>query len=291
MELSIAFITRNRKKELTRAIESCMMDLPSSFEIIIVDNGSTDDTRETIEKILSGVCEYKYIYSSKNLGVAGARNEAFKNASGEYVFFLDDDAIIASKDFWNQLLLYMKNNTEIVAASVDIQEPENGTDLNCNYNYKTRGITQIPYFCGCAHIMRSSFYKQFNRLYPPNLMFGSEEFYPSNLAWKYHYLVAEMPDLRVEHYPSTVNRHAGKDRDIDLIINQYIIKRLNYPLCVQPLVWMFYQMHIVKNGFRGKEWEEIITEKIRERYSDDDVSRMSFLTWLGIIKKFGVSMI
>ena len=54
---------------------------------------------------------------------------------------------------------------------------------------------------------------------------------------------------------------------------------------------MFYQMHIVKNGFRGKEWEEIITEKIRERYSDDDVSRMSFLTWLGIIKKFGVSMI
>jgi len=102
MKLSIAIITFNRKTELLRAIDSCIDNRIEDMEFVIVDNHSTDGTKEEVERYFhEKKSKYQYIYMNKNLGVAGGRNKAMEMANGEYVFFLDDDAIIETEQFFD----------------------------------------------------------------------------------------------------------------------------------------------------------------------------------------------
>ena len=61
------------------------------YEIIVVDNRSTDSTKEVVEQFIEKG-NIRYIYES-NLGLSFARNTGWRNARGDYVAYLDDDAI------------------------------------------------------------------------------------------------------------------------------------------------------------------------------------------------------
>lgn len=87
-KVSIVIPTYNRSSLLKQALESCLQQTYRDFEIIVADDGSTDDTREAIESLNSD--KIKYTYQS-NRGRSIARNRAIKSASGEYITFLDSD--------------------------------------------------------------------------------------------------------------------------------------------------------------------------------------------------------
>lgn len=74
---------------LSDAIESVLQQTYTNFELLIVDDGSTDQTRDLCKKYL---CDSRvtYIYQ-KNSGVSKARNSGIQRATGKYVCFLDDD--------------------------------------------------------------------------------------------------------------------------------------------------------------------------------------------------------
>lgn len=86
--VTVIIPTYNRGYIVRQAIESILRQSFTDFEIIVVDDGSTDDTRKVIES--TGDCRIKYIYKP-NGGVSSARNLGLKNASGEFVAFLDSD--------------------------------------------------------------------------------------------------------------------------------------------------------------------------------------------------------
>ena len=93
MKISVIIPTYNRANFLPEAIESVINQTQKADEIIIIDDGSTDNTI----KILY---EYKNlkIIQTKNLGVSHARNRGIKEAKNEWVLFLDsDDAWIKNK--------------------------------------------------------------------------------------------------------------------------------------------------------------------------------------------------
>lgn len=287
MKLSIAFITRNRKKELLRALNSCLNGLLIDSEIIIVDNSSTDGTEAYIKENFKYE-NLKYYFESTNYGVAGGRNIAFSLCSGEYVFFLDDDAVIVGNTFWDEIIDYMDRHKSIVALSPNIQEPNTGTNLNCKYTWENKnGCIEILSYCGCAHILRKQFFSVFNTLYPPGLMFGSEELYSSIMAWSNNKVVACLENIRVNHYPSVINRHAGDDRKLDFIVNQYIIKKMTYPLICLPITWLIYSLHKIKHGFHRKRWNTEIKNKVNMRYSKNLIVRMKTKVWYSLIYKFG----
>lgn len=71
---------------------SSVLKLQGNFEIVIVDDGSNDNSIEVIEKYLAAVqASNVRIYSTENFGSAHARNLAIENALGEFVLFLDSD--------------------------------------------------------------------------------------------------------------------------------------------------------------------------------------------------------
>ncbi len=89
INVSVIIPTYNRAKVLGRAVESVLAQTYLHYELIIVDDGSTDETQALLESYSS----YKNvkIVRTKNKGVSAARNLGIQLASGDWVAFLDSD--------------------------------------------------------------------------------------------------------------------------------------------------------------------------------------------------------
>jgi glycosyltransferase involved in cell wall biosynthesis len=89
--VSIYITTKNRCKMLNRAVESVLKQSYEYYEIIISDDGSTDDTEIYCLNLIEKNKKVKYIRSVNSNGACIARNKAIAIASGEYITGLDDD--------------------------------------------------------------------------------------------------------------------------------------------------------------------------------------------------------
>tara|TARA_Y200000002_G_scaffold379948_1_gene390331 strand:- start:248 stop:1105 length:858 start_codon:yes stop_codon:yes gene_type:complete len=103
--LSICIPTFNREQNLKRMLNS--INLNPNIEIIICDDGSTDNTNQLV-KDFNKFSKIKYIFQ-KNSGVSAAMLNAYQNASGEYVIKMDSDDIF-TKNGLNFILETLKNN-------------------------------------------------------------------------------------------------------------------------------------------------------------------------------------
>jgi len=88
--VSVIIPTYNRAAYLQKALQSVKEQTYQSLEIIVIDDGSTDDTGEML-KNYEGQLRYFY---QENRGISGARNAGIKRARGEFIAFLDSD------DYW-----------------------------------------------------------------------------------------------------------------------------------------------------------------------------------------------
>ncbi len=89
--ISINITTYNRAHLLPRCIDSVLRQTYPNLEIIIVDDCSTDDTENVVQRYIRKDTRIKYIGHVKNLGNAYTRNTALRNCKGKYIAFLDDD--------------------------------------------------------------------------------------------------------------------------------------------------------------------------------------------------------
>ncbi len=120
-ELSVIIVTRNRLDKLKRCLQSVQEKLPAA-EIVVVDNGSTDGTKE----YLTGLVAVKKIYSDMNVGVAKGRNLGVSEAKGDHIMFLDDDAWIESLDF-PAIKEYFQSHSDVGIVAPRLRYP-NGKD-------------------------------------------------------------------------------------------------------------------------------------------------------------------
>lgn len=91
MPLSIIVPCHNSASTIRGAIESVKKQTNEDWELVIVNDGSTDDTRQIIEEYARGDERIRIINLSKNGGVASARKAGLENSQYEYIGFLDSD--------------------------------------------------------------------------------------------------------------------------------------------------------------------------------------------------------
>lgn len=113
MDITVVIPTHNRYTFLKRAISSVLAQTYSVSEIIVIDDGSTDETF----KIQEDFSSINYIYQP-NAGVSSARNLGIKNAKSEWIAFLDSD------DEWHQekieaQVAFHKANPEFLMSYTD----------------------------------------------------------------------------------------------------------------------------------------------------------------------------
>ncbi len=95
MRATIQFCTYNRARLLERVLDACFeQTVPDdAYEIVLVNDGSTDDTPETIERAKGrATCRFAVI-DQPNSGLAAGRNAGIAKAAGERIIFIDDDVL------------------------------------------------------------------------------------------------------------------------------------------------------------------------------------------------------
>jgi len=90
--VSVIVPVRNGEKCVANCIKSILSQTFEDFELIMVDDASSDRTVEIINELKDE--RIKYIRNKEWLGIAGSRNTGIKRASGKYIFFTDADCIV-----------------------------------------------------------------------------------------------------------------------------------------------------------------------------------------------------
>ena len=113
-QISVIIPTYNRANCITKAIDSVLAQSFQDFEIIVWDDGSTDDTREIVKAY--GDHRIRY-YFGDNHGVSFARNRAIEQASGKYIAFLDSDDVWEPEKLLSQLSMFnMYDSLDIICT-------------------------------------------------------------------------------------------------------------------------------------------------------------------------------
>ena len=124
--ISLCIASYNNALYLERMIQSAINQTYNNLEILIVDDGSTDNTSKIINKYIK---VKKIIYIQKeNGGLSSSRQLALKNAKGKYICFVDADDYL-SKDYISHLYKCIKkHNSDICVCGTKFID-ENGNEL------------------------------------------------------------------------------------------------------------------------------------------------------------------
>ena len=98
IKISIIMPVYNKEKYLKNTIDSILKQEYKNFELIIVDDGSTDKSKYICDEYASKDSRIK-VYHIKNEGVSNARNIGLKYATGDYIQFIDADDTINTNTF------------------------------------------------------------------------------------------------------------------------------------------------------------------------------------------------
>jgi GT2 family glycosyltransferase len=104
VRLSIQIVTWNSGEDLKACLESLATQTCSDFEVIVLDNASADGSADRAEKMIPSKLDGRVLRESTNRGFCGGHNHALKASSGEWVLFLNPDAILPP-DFVQQAIL------------------------------------------------------------------------------------------------------------------------------------------------------------------------------------------
>lgn len=127
--VSIITPTYNCGKFIEETIKSVLKQSYENWEMIIVDDCSTDNTKEVVEKYSNNDSRIKYFLLDKNSGAAVTRTKAMELANGNYIAFLDSDDLWM-EDKLKRQLDFMKKNDYAFTCTAYEQIDELGNPLN-----------------------------------------------------------------------------------------------------------------------------------------------------------------
>ncbi len=129
IDVSVIIINFNTKDLTLECIKSVYeKTCCTSFEVIVIDNASTDGSRLLLSNL--GFSNYHYIYNKKNVGFSRANNKAAGLAKGRYIFFMNSDMLFID-DVLSGLMMYMESNPGVGIAGPMFLNPDNTLQISC----------------------------------------------------------------------------------------------------------------------------------------------------------------
>jgi teichuronic acid biosynthesis glycosyltransferase TuaG len=156
--ISIIIPAYNSSLYIAETIDSVLNQSYQTFELLIIDDDSTDNTREIIESYCLKDDRISY-YHQKNAGQAAARNKGIKNAKGKYIAFLDSDDIWMKNKLKNQMAQFdLFPQIDLIYTDVNnIDSKNNKTKENPGWiSGETSGLTMFISLYNTSGITNSS---------------------------------------------------------------------------------------------------------------------------------------
>jgi glycosyltransferase involved in cell wall biosynthesis len=134
IRISVIIPVFNAAWSLREAVESVALRMstraPYEIEVLTIDDGSSDDSWQTIEKLeREGLIQYKGRFR-KNRGAGAARNEALRHVTGQFITFLDADDVRVERSLIRQAdRLVECSELDVVMGMMQIQRRQLGTSI------------------------------------------------------------------------------------------------------------------------------------------------------------------
>lgn len=129
MLVSVIMPTYNCGRFIAQSIQSVIMQTVTDWELLVVDDGSTDNTYEVLKPFLEKYPNIVYIRLEGNQGPAAARTEAIRQAKGTYIAFLDSDDVWFADKLKKQIA-FMEENGAVFSCTAYAQMDEEGNSLH-----------------------------------------------------------------------------------------------------------------------------------------------------------------
>ena len=185
--ISVVIPMYNAEKYLAECLDSVLAQTFQDFEVILVNDCSTDSSRAIAESYLEKFGDRLKIYDNeKNSGAGGTRNNGLLKAAGEYVYFMDaDDLILANGlerlykvaknfdvDFVNSTQNYKMNNDGKNKTLVNLKPtaPTNAPILEYNLMWRLKGL-----------LVNNFFWAPWRKLVRREFLITNKIFFPNNL--------------------------------------------------------------------------------------------------------------
>ena len=154
--VTIGILTRNRKDELLVALESCFAQEYHPLEILVVDDGSSDDTVREVKRVFP---EVRLLSLDGNSGIAMGRNMIFHEAKGEYIVMIDDDAYFTDTDTVSVAVEDLRSDEQLAVVALPFVEFRGASwrDGGNSAGVELLRLGQdLRRFTGCAHAVRKT---------------------------------------------------------------------------------------------------------------------------------------
>ncbi|OTA15395.1 capsular polysaccharide biosynthesis protein CpsI [Xenorhabdus vietnamensis] len=174
--ISIIIPAFNVESFISNSINSVLRQTYNNIEIIIVNDGSTDNTLNVIEN-MAGKNKNIIVLSQINKGISSARNLGLSKSTGEYISFLDSDDSIEPIFIESMLKKNEEENSDVVFCLNRTIGKNKNIKLSKNYedmNKLAVNYMNFDYFDICCMLIKRSFLLDFNLTFDEKLIVGED---------------------------------------------------------------------------------------------------------------------
>lgn len=185
--LSVIIPAYNVEMYVESCLESVLLQNISNMEVLCIDDGSTDGTKDLLKKYAKLDSRIRVIENEENKGTAYSRNIGLDNANGKYIYFLDSDDLIKPHTLKKLIAIAENESLDCIYFCSEIQDEDHIGDLKLKFDIP--GMNDVVYsgkelfrvlmnnnsYSGsvCRQFWKHSFLKE-NKLYFPNGLWGED---------------------------------------------------------------------------------------------------------------------
>jgi len=282
--ISIQILNWNRAEETLRAIKSALNQTYENKEIIVVDNGSTDNSLTLIQ---ANFPEIKIVELDKNYGCPGGRNLGIEHCRGDFIFYLDNDGVLHEDAVSNAYkTISIDNQIGIVAGIVYDFESAQEIDASCKVKSFRKYSNNL--FQGGICLIRKSIYEK-TGYYPEHFIYGAEENHLSLKLFDSNYTIVKDESVILWHKKSLVARDKEKETllafynklyvAITLFPQKYALQYVSYFLYKYPyysskqgILFGFlksFPTNFPKTVIRGLKNRDPVSKKAYNKYAEN----------------------
>lgn len=147
--VSVVIITWNAQRYVKDCLDSVIKSLQGIvYEIIVIDNGSTDSTKDLLSSYKNKGTNINILFKDHNLGVAKARNVGLKQAQGKYIWILDIDTVV-NQTVLSAMIDFMESNRKCGLCATKLISSEGNVQDSCrklpSVRYKLNNFLEVVF--------------------------------------------------------------------------------------------------------------------------------------------------
>lgn len=182
LKISIIIPIYNGEKYLVECIESVLRQSLNSFELILINDGSSDSSSQICDDYAAKDSRVKVVHK-KNEGVSVARNVGLERACGEWVLFVDADDLLNENCLLEMLRLVDSTKQDIVLGSIDsIDHTKKVKRLKSFHDNNADNFLPIKHYALWGYMIKRSVIEKYKLRFVPGLAFSEDRVFLYQLA-------------------------------------------------------------------------------------------------------------